>query len=178
MIVNDAYLDYLVQFHCQRDYFECHEILEEHWKKDSRENRKNYWIALIQIAVGMYHYRRNNYRGAKKLFSHALKIVNDENKELTRLGIIVEDLQTLLEEQLQRIQAKKPYESMNLPLTSPLLHQCLTYCQQQNLIWGKDSDLADNFLVHKHSLRDRTDVVTERLQNLREKHASSSWQDK
>ncbi|PAD68333.1 hypothetical protein CHH83_14265, partial [Bacillus sp. 7586-K] len=31
---DQEYIDFLVHFHCDRDYFECHEILEEHWKKD------------------------------------------------------------------------------------------------------------------------------------------------
>lgn len=28
-----AYIKYLFHFHTDRDYFECHELLEEHWKQ-------------------------------------------------------------------------------------------------------------------------------------------------
>lgn len=48
-----AYIDYLVYFHGLRDYFECHEVLEEHWKKDDKAERKKYWVGLIQIAVAL-----------------------------------------------------------------------------------------------------------------------------
>lgn len=34
----EAYIEYLAEFHGSRDYFECHELLEEHWKKTLREN--------------------------------------------------------------------------------------------------------------------------------------------
>lgn len=49
-----AYIEYLVHFHSDRDYFECHEILEEHWKQDGRNKG---WLVLIQTAVAFYHYR-------------------------------------------------------------------------------------------------------------------------
>lgn len=32
------YLEYLVYFHADRDYFECHEILEEYWKEQGMNN--------------------------------------------------------------------------------------------------------------------------------------------
>ncbi|MCD2486520.1 DUF309 domain-containing protein, partial [Staphylococcus aureus] len=46
-----AYIDYLVEFHATRDYFECHEILEEYWKEDPPKKRKRYWVGFIELAV-------------------------------------------------------------------------------------------------------------------------------
>ncbi len=47
----EAYVAFLHEFHTTRDYFECHEILEEYWKEDPPEQRKEYWVGLIQLAV-------------------------------------------------------------------------------------------------------------------------------
>ncbi len=60
-----AYIDYLVEFHATRDYFECHEILEEYWKEDPPKKRKRYWVGFIQLAVALYHHRRQNTAGQK-----------------------------------------------------------------------------------------------------------------
>lgn len=150
-----AYIDYLIQFHCQRDYFECHEILEERWKLDKKEQRKRHWLGLIQIAVGMYHYRRENWNGARKMFTSALHIAQEEDHELTKLGIVVEDLTVMLEEQLTNIQEQVKYQSVNLPLTHILLHECFLQCKKDRLIWGSSSDLSNKYLVHKHMLRER-----------------------
>ncbi len=40
MMYPNAYLDYLVYFHGHRDYFECHEVLEEYWKKDQAGKKR------------------------------------------------------------------------------------------------------------------------------------------
>ena len=54
------YIEYLVHFHGDRDYFECHEILEEYWKKIDNGNKESIWVGLIQLAVANYHHRRKN----------------------------------------------------------------------------------------------------------------------
>ncbi|WP_025690861.1 DUF309 domain-containing protein [Paenibacillus zanthoxyli] len=55
------YVAYLVYFNRDRDYFECHEVLEELWLSKDRDPL---YKALLQIAVGLYHYRNGNTRGA------------------------------------------------------------------------------------------------------------------
>lgn len=37
----EAYVAFLHEFHTTRDYFECHEILEEYWKEDPLSSAKN-----------------------------------------------------------------------------------------------------------------------------------------
>lgn len=51
------YIEFLYHFHCDRDYFECHEILEELWKKilKKRENKSgsgSYKLPLAFIITG------------------------------------------------------------------------------------------------------------------------------
>ncbi|KPC99353.1 hypothetical protein LR69_02339 [Geobacillus sp. BCO2] len=79
----NAYIEYLVHFHSDRDYFECHEILEEHWKQDGRNKG---WLVLIQMAVAFYHYRRGNTSGALRLIRRARALLDEAQEMIRRLG--------------------------------------------------------------------------------------------
>jgi len=47
----------------QRQFFACHETLEELWKRERRAVRQLYQ-GIVQVGVGFYHLGRGNYRGA------------------------------------------------------------------------------------------------------------------
>ena len=49
----------------RREFFECHEVLEEVWTPTGQPDR---WFlqSLIHFAVGFYHHRNNNYIGATR----------------------------------------------------------------------------------------------------------------
>lgn len=147
------YLDYLIFFHAQRDYFECHEVLEEYWKEEGIKRRV--WVGLIQIAVSLYHQRRQNYTGALKMMKSALQIVQGEEADVTRLGLDYNQLLEQIEERIQDIRNLTPYQSLNFPLQDDVIQLCQGMCEKQGLTWGKASDLKDNYLLNKHSLRDR-----------------------
>lgn len=52
-------------FHKQRDYFLCHELLENLWIKETNRNTKVHpYIVLLQVSVGAYHHRNSNFKGA------------------------------------------------------------------------------------------------------------------
>lgn len=58
-----------------KEYFECHEILEDIWF-DVRDNSRDFFRGLLHIAVGFYHLRnKKNQAGA----------LTQLNKALTRL---------------------------------------------------------------------------------------------
>ena len=63
------YVAYLYYFNDQRDYFECHEVMEELWLE---EGRSPLYQGLLQIAVGLYHHANGNVSGSIKLFSAGL----------------------------------------------------------------------------------------------------------
>ncbi|WP_270179113.1 DUF309 domain-containing protein [Alkalihalobacillus sp. CinArs1] len=162
-----AYIDYLVHFHGLRDYFECHEILEEHWKEDPRGERKPHWVGLIQIAVGLYHHRRGNVAGAKRMLTNAKKIALEERKALEQLSLEVDALIVKLTKQIELIEKNAPYESIDLPITSPkLLELCDARCTEVGCVYGSPSDLTNEYIVHKHTKRDRTEVLEERDQQI------------
>jgi uncharacterized protein len=162
------YLDYLVQFHAERDYFECHEILEEYWKSAPPAERKLIWVGLIQIAVGLYHQRRGNLSGAEKMLGNALKLIQQHPQEITELGLDASALTTLLETRLSDMKQGMPYDSLDLPMKAPdLLEAYKCTCSEHNLPQSRTSDMKNSFLLNKHTLRDRQDVVEERMRQLK-----------
>jgi uncharacterized protein len=171
-----AYIDFLIHFHTDRDYFECHEILEEYWKEDEPHERKQVWVALIQIAVALYHHRRGNWAGAKRMMRKALLLVQQEQEAVERLGLDFSRLVQQLENRINNIKQQVPYQSMNLPIKDiTLLQLCKNLCQELHLTWGKESDLSNEYLLHKHKLRDRTDVIKERERQKTLRHGNKPF---
>lgn len=73
-----------------KDYFDCHEILEDIWF-DTRDDSRDFYRGLLHIAVGLYHLtNKNNQTGMKLQFRKAFEcltkypnVFNDINlKEL------------------------------------------------------------------------------------------------
>lgn len=158
------YLEYLIHFHAKRDYFECHEVLEEYWKEQGMDQKV--WVGLIQLAVGLYHHRRNNYAGAKKMLESAKNIIEQDKEEVLKLGIYPKPLITLINKIIEEVTAHSPYTSIHLPLTDDLVMQCKTICNSKGLSWDASSDVTNTFLIHKHTLRDRSDVIQDRKNRL------------
>lgn len=161
------YLDYLVQFHAERDYFECHEILEEYWKSAPPAERKQVWVALIQIAVSLYHQRRGNLPGARKMLTNAIRLVEEHRSEWKQLGLDGARLAKLLKKRLNEVNKGVPYSSFNLPIADPDLQKAYQQaCAAQNLPFARSSDMSNTYLLHKHALRDRREVLEERQRQL------------
>jgi predicted metal-dependent hydrolase len=70
-------------------YFEAHETLEAIWMAEPRDTRLLYQ-GILQVGVGLYHLRRQNYRGAINLLAYGL----DKLSRLPSpcLGVDVADL--------------------------------------------------------------------------------------
>lgn len=165
------YISFLIEFHGTRDYFECHEILEEYWKETAPGERDSHWVGLIQLAVSLYHYRRGNTAGAAKTIRKAHDIFQAKAAEISGLGLDVQKLLASAEEIEHSIQNGLPYVSVNLPITDPsLISACGTACTEAGLKWGSPSNPADTFLVNRHLLRDRSEVIDERKRQLGLRH--------
>lgn len=165
-----AYIDFLLYFHTDRDYFECHEVLEEHWKTTPRKEEDHYWVALIQIAVGLYHERRGNRLGARRMLSSSLRIIKNDPVALKMLGLDTPQLMQMINERLIQMEQSEPFSDMDLPIQDPrLLQDCQTACKEKQLVWCAPSMLDREELVHKHSRRDRSDVIAERALQLRKR---------
>ncbi len=54
----------------RQDFYECHETLEEYWNTLPVDLPERQLVqGIIQIAVGFYHLKRENVKGALKLFA-------------------------------------------------------------------------------------------------------------
>jgi predicted metal-dependent hydrolase len=68
----DPLLDRGIQLFNHREFFECHEVLEEAWTPE-RGPRRLFLQALIHVAVGFYHHGRGNPIGATRQLRKALR---------------------------------------------------------------------------------------------------------
>jgi predicted metal-dependent hydrolase len=59
-----------------RDYFAAHDDWEEVWQ-DLSGHRRMFWQAMIQLAVGGYHFTNGNLRGCLGLWQKALQKCED-----------------------------------------------------------------------------------------------------
>ncbi|PSL50399.1 hypothetical protein B0H94_10310 [Salsuginibacillus halophilus] len=166
----EAYIDYLVYFHTDRDFFECHEVLEDYWK-EATNKQERVWVGLIQIAVGLYHERRGNTAGAERMISSSWNILEKRREEVEALGLDAEALLEKLIERLQHLRQDVPYVDMNLPINDPDLQTAVAHkAAQTGITFGAETDFTDDMIVHKHTLRpERAEVIQERKLQQEEK---------
>ncbi|AZB43394.1 DUF309 domain-containing protein [Bacillus sp. FJAT-42376] len=163
----EAYIEYLVHFHGDRDYFECHELLEEYWKEAPASERDPVWVSLIQIAVSLYHHRRGNFKGAERLLGQSIRFLEIHPGEIEKLGLKETELKNLLLQRLCEIQKGVSYKSLHLPIADLKLEkECKVLAESKQMVWQSPSDLENESIVNRHILRDRSDVIKERLTQL------------
>lgn len=107
------YVLFLYYFNFERDYFECHEVLEELWLE---EGRNALYQGLLQVAVGLYHFRNNNVSGARKLLTQAVQKL--ERYPAESLGIRLDRILEESKQYLSRLQsfATEPFEFYDLDI--------------------------------------------------------------
>jgi predicted metal-dependent hydrolase len=114
------YVAFIYYFNIERDYFECHEVMEELWLE---EGRKPLYQGLLQLAVGLYHHRNGNVGGAIKLFTQGIDKLRSFPK-LT-LGIdlaaIVEESRDYVEKLLNIEQTSFEFYDLNIIIVDPEL---------------------------------------------------------
>jgi uncharacterized protein len=65
------YLKGIEDFNARR-YFDAHEVWEEIWLR-STDDTKLFYQMLIQAAVGLHHYERDNLRGARGMYKNVVE---------------------------------------------------------------------------------------------------------
>lgn len=115
MAYDRLYTLYIYYFNIKRDYFECHEVLEELWME---EGRNPMYQGLLQIAVGLYHHQNDNVNGAMKLFALGIEKLEPIIHRAHGLGInlskLVEDAKNYAAKLEQWDQT--PYDSYDLDI--------------------------------------------------------------
>ncbi|MDF2922795.1 MAG: hypothetical protein K0R57_1709 [Paenibacillaceae bacterium] len=107
------YVAFIYYFNVERDYFECHEVMEELWLE---EGRNLVFQGLLQIAVGLYHFRNGNVSGSIKLFTQGIDKLGEEPEVLygIRLGKLVGESRVYAEK-LRRL-AEEPFAFYDLDI--------------------------------------------------------------
>lgn len=150
------FIDYITYFNGNRDYFECHEVLEEYWKDIAPRDKEHVLVGLVQIATGMYHWRRGNLRGAIRIFEKGIACINAQQAHplltVFHMPQLLERLQNTKEQMIQQ----QPFTPFLLPVHHVELHAHIMQCIAS--LPPADED----FLRDKHKLRDRTEVYEAR----------------
>jgi predicted metal-dependent hydrolase len=117
MVYDPLYIQFLYHFNIDRDYFECHEVMEELWLE---EGRSPLYQGLLQVAVGLYHARNDNTSGAIKLFSQAvgkLELYRDHQLGIDMERLIQESRLYITELQQHELLAGSTFEFHDLDIT-------------------------------------------------------------
>lgn len=116
------YVEFLYYFNEMRDYYECHEVLEELWLEEARNP---FFQGLLQVAVALYHFRNGNVNGAIKLFRSALvKLKNFPDNCLgIRLGKLKCDTRSYLSQLEQYKSQSVTFYDLSIQIVDPKLQQ-------------------------------------------------------
>lgn len=105
----------------QRQFFECHETLEEIWQEDHGDDRA-FYQGIIQIAAGYYKLEQGVPAGALKLWRTGMDKL--ENYAPVHLGVNVESLLDGVKANFAVLSAAqqqgRPMPSLDIPLISLL----------------------------------------------------------
>lgn len=155
------FIQYIIHFNSNEDYFECHEVGEEYWKDVAPKNKMHPLAGWIQMAVGMYHWRRSNFPGALRSFIRA-------KDKLSNAGVWTEGFDSnVLSHQLsvsiEAVTARREFIAYSLPVISGELQEAVDRYMAEH-----PAELLDaHFIMHKHRLRDRTSIIHLREQKKR-----------
>jgi len=170
----EVYVDYLAEYFGSRDYFECHEIMEEYWKENETPEFRTCWLVLIRVAVCSYHARRGNWKGAAKLMAKASG--EADARQFDRLGLDGERLA----KEIRRAAADwaapgASYRDIELPIRDEsLLAAAKRRSAEKGYDWGIGGLSAGADVIDRHLTRDRRDVVAARAEAARLKRISRS----
>lgn len=160
------FIQFLAYFNGNQDYFECHEVLEEYWKYVAPRDKLHPLTGWIQLATGLYHYRRGNYKGADTILKKAELTLRTslhtpffDDKEIDALSVIEHIHQTQ-----KNVSLREPFKNWPVNIISISLKDSVE--ESISIL----PNLDDQFLQNKHMLRDRTDILRARNEKRRSRH--------
>lgn len=159
-LFHPLFIDYCTFFNGNQDYFECHEVLEEYWKEIAPGKKNHPLVGYVQLATGMYHWRRNNTIGAMKILKKAMNNFSINQSSPFFDFIEFDELCKNCEMSMEAIKNGKSFKPFSLTLT---------HAKFASIVDRKIEELPNvskEFLLHKHMLRDRTDILEARNNKL------------
>jgi predicted metal-dependent hydrolase len=73
---SDPRLAEAVRLFNEREFFACHDVLEEVWNETLGDDRP-FYQGLIHAAVCLFHFQEGNLGGARKMYHSAVKYLRD-----------------------------------------------------------------------------------------------------
>ncbi|PID22758.1 hypothetical protein CSV61_03705 [Sporosarcina sp. P3] len=153
------FLQFIVYFNDNQDYFECHEVLEEYWKEQKNFSKDHPLTGFILMATGLYHWRRGNTLGASRTFTKAITRFREMPVQFGDYleEVAIDEIILQLEHCLTRIKAGEDFYTFPLPI-SPELQMEAEKSKPLLSLLPKNSASV----IHKHMQRDRSDILLQR----------------
>ncbi|WP_339254871.1 DUF309 domain-containing protein [Sporosarcina sp. FSL W8-0480] len=152
------FLKFIGYFNWNQDYFECHEVLEEYWKSIPNYTKEHPLTAYILLSTGLYHWRRGNFTGAYRTLVKAQKKMTafplSNGIEFINYKKLLNDM----EQSIEKVKKKESFFPFTLSLNSEKLKKVVDETVATMDLLPRNSDAV----IHKHMLRDRTDILLER----------------
>lgn len=171
-----AYLQFFNELIIKQDYFECHEIMEAYWKTKEARTKHDLEVMMIQVSTAEYHYRRGNTLGAIKSYRKSLSMLCKHNysDELFDIGVNAPLLKHYLTKRLNAVLSDKIFTPSVLPVsTSVLMNLKELHANDMTLeafiTFISSIHVTDEWIIHKHRLRDREHVIAARRDALKKK---------
>jgi uncharacterized protein len=157
------FVQFISHFNGDRDYFECHEVLEDYWKEIDPRNKDHILTAWIQLATSLYHWRRQNFTGAIRTMHKAISKMDSSRHSIFFEGIDYDDLLDCMNSAYHAMKEKKPFSPFKLIIQDNSLKNTLNMT-----VMDEQYKLTDSYeLIHKHMLRDRSHILKEREEKRR-----------
>lgn len=123
------FIQFLYDFNHTRDYFECHESLEELWLEEAKNPL---YQGLLQVAVALYHHRNGNISGAKKLMTSALDKLERYPEQILGIDLkrVRSDGLVYLNKLLCIPEVPFDHEPFDIIILDPALQQQLDHTKQ------------------------------------------------
>nr|WP_285859002.1 DUF309 domain-containing protein [Bhargavaea ginsengi] len=162
------FIKFIAYFNENQDYFECHEVLEDYWNAVAPRDRTHPLVGYIQTAVALYHWRRDNFRGAAKLFAKAerlLRAAHEEESPFSK-GVDVPSLLRNIIDARNAVEKEQPFKPFLIAVDDSAIRSAV----MELIASGGVPTLTGARLIHKHMLRDRSHILLEREKRRSSRH--------
>ena len=107
------------KLYAQRDWFMVHEALEVLWKRSEGQDA-DFYQALLQAAVSLYHYGNANFTGARQLAKSAISRLADLPEHLHGIDLkaYLNEYEALLSPVLNNAADLRPLDPSRAPALS------------------------------------------------------------
>lgn len=159
-----AFIQFLSYFNGNHDFFECHEILEDYWKEVAPRDKQHPLTGWIQLATGMYHWRRGNFRGASTILKKGCTTLQVSIHSPFLEKVDHNSLLKQLSEVRRAVEQQEVYRPFTILISDDELQS------KVNQVIENLPQVEIHYIRNKHLLRDRSEVIKERQTALLKRH--------